>query len=298
MSLSLALFVSDRRMLRCVCQTHGSDLERVLRSSAPSTAPAGVRTGGDDGGPHGQLVFGYYDQGEVLLSRRPLTETSSLETVLCEAPTSCMLAHVTGPASGGFRPIDAQPFRYRDWLWSQSGTLRERPDFDRRTLAIPSYIRGNLRTWCPEEVVFHLFLSFLHRTGTLSALLWDRAETRRALASATSLVTSLYDGGEENLAPSHSILATNGDAVFGVGVDRPLAYRRIDGIASCRRCAESRDPALPRTHAIAHPHLRAVMLTDRSFEDDTPPEGWEIVPAGTVIEIDGAMGVEQGPLGG
>ena len=288
MSLSLAVLVSDRRLLPCVCQACGSDIERFLRPAATSEPETG---------DPGQLGFGYYEQGEVLLSRRPLNEKSSLARLLCETPTRCMLAHVTGPTSGGFRPDEAQPFRYRDWLWSQSGALREKEGFDRRTVAIPSYIRGNLKTWCPEEVVFHLFLAFLHRTGTLGTLHWDRAETRKALSSAVSLVGSLYDAEDGSSPSSFSILATNGEVVFGVGVGRPLAIRRQDGIASCGRCAEQRDVAVPRTQSIDHPHLRAVLLADHVFDEGADgAEAWEVVEPGTIVEIDGGLGVEHGPL--
>lgn len=295
MSLSLALLLSDRKLIECLCHHLSAELDSL---QTQAVAAPGVDAG--RGTPQGYLGVGLYDQSEVLLSKRPLLEGSSLPGLVCRTPSSCVLTHVTTPAEPGFSPTDAQPYRYRDWLWAQSVALRTRPGFDRASLAIPSYIRGNLRTWRPEELVFHLFLSFLHRTGTLDSLHWDRASTRRALASALSLVDTHFemrvDEGTQR-APSFSILATNGDCLIALGVDRPLYYRRVDGLDPCPLCTDRKELGGEGGRTRGHPHLRAVLVADRL--PDHPSEGtarWQEVPAGTILEIDAALGVEQGPL--
>jgi len=284
MTLSLSVFVNDRKLLPCVCHHVAPDLQTLQR--------AALEPAGGSGGT-GQLGIGYYEQGEVLLARRPLTPASSFEALLGKTQTNCLLAHATSGAKGGFRPVDAQPFRYKDWLWAQSGAMRERAGFDRRTLAIPSYLVGNIRTWQPAEVVFHLFLSFLHRTGTLGTLHWERVALRRALASAVSLVGSAYETPDGTPPDDYGIVATNGELVIGLGVGRSLAYRRILGIEACALCSDRHGVAQARRQSIGHTHVRAALVSD------VPPEGrsdWEVVPPGVVVEVDGGMGVEQGPL--
>lgn len=285
MTLSLSVFVNDRKLLPCICRHVAPDLQALQRTVL----------GGPGENATGQLGIGYYEQGEVLLARRPLTHESSLEGLLCRSPSSCLLAHATTRTRAGFRPVEAQPFRYKDWLWSQSGVLRERAGFDRRTLAIPSYLVGNIRTWQPAEVVFHLFLSFLHRTGTLGTLHWERQALRRALASAVSLVGSVYEGPDGSPPNDFGIVATNGELVIGLGVGRSLAYRRVLGIEHCDVCSDRHGVAQARRPSIGHPHLKAALVSD------VPPEGrtdWVQVPPGVVVEVDGGMGVEQGPLNG
>lgn len=285
MTLSLSVFVSDRKLLPCICRYVAPDLQALQRAVL----------GGPGENAAGQLGIGYYEQGEVLLARRPLTHESSFEGLLCRSASGCLLAHVTTRAKAGFRPVEAQPFRYKDWLWSQSGMMRARAGFDRRTLAIPSYLVGNIRTWQPAEVVFHLFLSFLHRTGTLGTLHWERQALRRALASAVSLVGSLFEGADGAPPTDYGIVATNGELVIGLGVGRSLAYRRVLGIEHCTVCSDRHGVAQARRPSIAHPHVKAALVSD------VPPEGrpdWEIVPPGVVVEVDGGMGVELGPLNG
>lgn len=286
MTLSLSVFVNDRKLLPCVCHQLAPDLQALHRAALGDAG---------EGAPTSQLGIGYYEQGEVLLARRPLTRESSFEGLLCRSPSSCLLAHVTTRTKAGFRPVEAQPFRYKDWLWSQSGVMRERKGFDRRTLAIPSYLVGNIRTWQPAEVVFHLFLSFLHRTGTLGTLHWERQALRRALAAAVSLVGSVFEGPDGGPPDDYGIVATNGELVIGLGVGRPIAYHRVLGIEVCPVCSDRRGVAQARRQTVGHPHVKAALVTDR------PPagrSGWEVVSSGVVVEVDGGMGVEQGPLNG
>lgn len=293
MSLSLAMLVSDRKLVQCVCHTMAKDLES-LQARALAEPPAEAEE--HRAGTAAHLGVGYYDQGEVLLSRRPLTAETALAGALCRFQSTALLAHVTVDPVRSFRPMETQPYRYRDWLWVHSGELRERPGFDRNTLAIPSYIRGNIRSWQPQEVVFHLFLSFLHRTGTLDTLHWDRTETRRALSSALSFVPSLYQGPSGKEPPKHSVIATNGEFLFAVGIGRSLVYRRVDGVDPCGLCTDRRRVSPADVRAVGHPHLRSVVVADLPVGADGAAR-WTEVPERTILEVDGAMGMEQGPLG-
>lgn len=291
MTLSISVLVNDRKLLPCVCRHVGSDLDVLQRASldGPSTGTADAASG------TGHLGIGYYEQGEVLLARRPLTRESSLAGLLCRTPSNNLLAHVTARPKPNFRPVDAQPFRYKDWVWAQSGELRERADFDRRTLAVPSYLAGNIGTWQPAEVVFHLFLSFLHRTGTLGTLHWERPALRKALASAVSLVESSYVSPGGGKPDGYAIVASNGELVIAAGIGRAIALRRVAGIASCAPCAERHGVSQARRQIVDHPHVGAVIVSD------LVPEGrpdWQVFESGVVVEVDAGLGVEHGPLPG
>src|SRR5690606_27245264 len=89
--------------------------------------------------------LGFYQSGEVLLRRRPIDDREEIDLVEAaeDVRTDVMIGHVRRASIGAHRTENTHPFRYRMWLFAQTGTiggfdrLRERllssqPEFLRR----------------------------------------------------------------------------------------------------------------------------------------------------------------------
>src|SRR5688500_10074446 len=112
--------------------------------------------------------IGFYQAGEVLLRRRPLDDREEID--LAEAASDVradvLLGHVRLASVGALRTENTHPFRYRSWLWAQTGTILGFERLRERLIqAQPEFLRRNVRGETDSELFFYLFLSFLHAAG-------------------------------------------------------------------------------------------------------------------------------------
>src|SRR5688572_18929077 len=67
---------------------------------------------------------GLYQHGEALLRRRPMDDRQVIEiAALGTTPADLLLAQIRTPTVGGLRTENTPPFRYRDWMFAQRGTI-------------------------------------------------------------------------------------------------------------------------------------------------------------------------------
>ena len=203
---------------------------------------------------------GYFHGDDVLLRRRPLDERPVIPfaDVLRDVRTDALLGHVRLATIGSLRTENTHPFRFRQWLFAHTGTLANFSVIrDRLLESLPEFLRRNLRGDTDSEVLFHVFLSFLHDAGSLQLGQVKPTFTRNALRSSLELIHRL--SVEEGVTESgYNLLVTNGESMVGVH-DRggPFAYRvllgrhdletllgedslrkiRLPDMASCRFCS-------------------------------------------------------------
>src|SRR6185312_6094087 len=80
-----------------------------------------------------------------------------------------VLGHVRSATVGTLRTENTHPFRYRQWLFAQTGTLSQFDSIrDRLMASVPEFLRGGIRGETDAEILFHVFLSFLHDRGRLT----------------------------------------------------------------------------------------------------------------------------------
>jgi glutamine amidotransferase len=114
---------------------------------------------------------------------RPLIEIGALTA----AASDLMLAQIRTPTVGSLRTENTPPFRYRDWLFAQRGTIENFERVRARLLAAqPDFLRRNVRGDTDGEVMFYLFLSCLHEDVGLDHDRIGSGEIRRALRSAAA----------------------------------------------------------------------------------------------------------------
>ncbi|HEX9619605.1 MAG TPA: class II glutamine amidotransferase [Polyangiaceae bacterium] len=203
-----------------------SDLgARVLRSSASILR---VRRSGAQALGWG---IGFYQFGEALLRRRPMDDRDVID--LAEATdsvrTDVLIGHVRNPHIGALRTENTQPFRYRLWLYAQTGTILGFEHLSGRLLdSQPDFLRRNVRGETDSELSFYLFLSFLHDSGHLDEQSVDPQHISAALRASVALVDRL--SAEEGHGPNQGdILVTNGEHLLLVHRSGKAALRVLKG---------------------------------------------------------------------
>jgi glutamine amidotransferase len=175
--------------------------------------------------------IGFYQSGEVLLRRRPMDDREVID--LAEATgnvrTDILIGHVREPHIGALRTENTQPFRYRMWLFAQTGTILGFERLRGRLLdSQPDFLRRNVRGETDSELFFYLFLSFLHDSGHLDEQTVAPEHVTAALRASVSLVDRL--SAEEGFGQNQGdILVTNGEHLILVHRSGKAALRVLKG---------------------------------------------------------------------
>lgn len=225
---------------------------------------------------------GFHQNGEVLLRRRPSDEQEEIDLAkqLSDLRADVAIGHVRFATVGGLRAENTHPFRYRDWLFAQVGTLdgfdRLRP---RLVDSVPEFLRADLRGDTDAELAFHLFLSFLHDQSALAQGIATTKQIAGALRNAFSLIEELLrEDGSKPLAVDW--LVTNGDSLVGLFSREGAAIRTFTGRADAE--AILGEEAAKKVTESVHP--RFTLLA--SEFDEPPPPSWKPVPRGSIVSLE------------
>jgi predicted glutamine amidotransferase len=175
--------------------------------------------------------LGFYQGGEVLMRRRPLDDRPDIDVadVAGDVRADIVLGHVRAATVGALRTENTHPFRYRQWLFAQTGTVaRFDAVRDRLVSSVPEFLRSGIRGETDAEVLFHVFLSFLHDAGRLNDGVVGAEIVREALRSSLAVVDGMTAevGGEPGAL---NLLVSNGDYMVAVHRAQTMAYRILKG---------------------------------------------------------------------
>jgi predicted glutamine amidotransferase len=268
--------------------------EQAFMVRVPEVAE-GAAAAGDEGPGSVSWGIGFYQGGEILLKRRPFDERRalSLGEILKDVKGEVLIGHVRTATIGSLRTENTHPFRYRQWLFAQTGTV---PTFNRlrgRLMeSMPQFLARDVRGDTDAEIVFHLFLSFLHDGGMLDRPDVDPASARDAIRSTLSLVDGLC--AEEGQGPTRlNLVLACGDYVVGVRCSANMGYQVVAGRAALERLFGGE--SLSRTKI---PHLASARLSmcASDFDDDRLPNGWTAIPERSTVTLSHAHDPQVSPL--
>ncbi len=254
---------------------------RVLQSEA---AALGARSKGPPLG----WGLGFYQGGEVLIRRRPIDERQDLDVarLAADVRADLLMGHVRHATVGALRTENTHPFRYRQWLFAQTGTVGAGLGFDRvrdRLLAsVPEFLRSGIRGETDAEVVFHVFLSFLHDGGLLSDAPGDGALMREALRSSLAVIDGMMgEGGAE--AAKLNLMVSNGQELVAVHrSEAPMSLRVLHGKVDADIIIGD-DPLLRRKiPELARMHFT---IAASDFDDAVPGGRWKAVPDCAIVTM-------------
>jgi glutamine amidotransferase len=181
----------------------------------------------------GQLGWGigFYQGGEVLMRRRPIDDRASIDVarVAGDVRADLLVGHVRNATIGALRTENTHPFRYRQWLFAQTGTL---PSFgsirERLVASVPEFLRSSIRGETDAEILFYVFLSFLHDAGRLNEAIMAPSLVRDALRSCVAVVDGM--AAEVGGAPSQvNLLVSDGENLFAMHRGSQMGYRVFSG---------------------------------------------------------------------
>jgi glutamine amidotransferase len=229
--------------------------------------------------------LGFYQGGEVLMRRRPIDERPDIDVarLAVDVRADLVVGHVRHATVGALRTENTHPFRYRQWLFAQAGTVSEFDQVRERLVAsVPEFLRSGIRGDTDAEVVFHVFLSFLHDAGRLSDGLVEATLIREALRSSLAVVDGMTaEVGVE--AAKLNLMVSNGDQL--IAVHRSDAAMRVRALAgkSDADMVIGEDPQLRRKI----PELSRMHFSLAASDfDDAPPNGrWKAVPDCAIVTM-------------
>jgi Glutamine amidotransferases class-II len=232
--------------------------------------------------------LGFVQGGDVLLQKRPRADTGEVDlyNLVKDLRADAVVGRVGFGAEGNTTAEDADPFRFRSWLFGSVGEVSEtgfESVRDKLLESVPDFLRRNIRGRSPGELVFHLFLAFLHDAGSLDAPSPSPSLVHGALRNSVAFLDRLLVGGGSPTAPSRlALVATNGRCLVAANGAHPMRYLPIEGISDCPVC-HSRLDREPDDRRLPHESLRAVIFeANRSIEERG---GWQNVAEGSVVIV-------------
>ncbi len=252
-----------------------------------------------DGVPDG-WGLAFFQGGEVLLQRHPKSPTGGRIDFYAQTRElrSDYLVGVVGEAAAANKLENTQPFRFRSWVFAQSGAIASFAQIQAGMLEnIPDFLRRNIRGQTDVEHVFHMFLAFLHDSGKLDDPNIRTADVGSALGGTVAMLDKLVAGaGGET--PALNLITTNGRILMAVRRGRPMWRRSAAGIVDCQVCREAspawRPDARAERRRVTHEHLRSVLIV--SEPGKLGPDGWEEVADGTIVSVSRDLATSTTPI--
>jgi predicted glutamine amidotransferase len=239
-----------------------------------------VRTSGTSVG----WGLGFYQGGEVLIRRRPLDEREELDVAQLGADVRAdvVLGHVRQATVGALRTENTHPFRYRQWLYAQTGTVGGGEDLhDRLMGSVPEFLRAGIRGDSDAEIVFQVFLSFLHDAGKLDDMVVEPPLVREAIRRTLLLVDSI--SAELGSGPAElNIAVSNGDVIIAAHRRQKMAVRTFSGREDAESIIGDDAQLRRRTPELGQVHF-AIVASD--FDEGTLPPRWNPVKDRAMVSL-------------
>jgi glutamine amidotransferase len=268
----------------------------ALMVRAEKATPPSLRSG-NGGSPRPAALgwgLGFYQGGEVLMRRRPIDEHEIIDVakIAADVRGDVVLGHVRAATVGTLRTENTHPFRYRQFLFAQTGTL---PAFDqiRERLhgSIPEFLRAGIRGETDAEVTFNIFLSFLHDRGRLAdGVTVDVSAVREALRSTLALIDGMAaEVGAEPAALNLGV--TDGENLVFSHRGAPMGTRVFSGKGDAEMILGDDRELRRRTPELAQMHF---VLVASDFDDDSalvrsspaaPEPRWKAVPEYAMVSV-------------
>lgn len=235
---------------------------------------------GDD--PQWGWGVGFFQSGEILMRRRPLDDRSVLDVadMIADLRSDIVITHVRRATVGELRTDNTHPFRYRQWMFADTGTVNSWGDVGVKLMeTLPQFLQRSVRGDTDSELLFHLFLSFLHDSGKLDQHMVSTNEVFPALKSSLGLLDRITKEAGAPVAKLNLLVATP-DYLIAVHRGAPMAYRVLEGREDFEPLFSDAGGERLRMPDLEPCRLAAVAS---DFDQNRIPTDWTEVPEGAMV---------------
>lgn len=240
----------------------------------------------------GQLGWGigFYQGGEVLMRRRPIDDREEIDIAKAasDVRADLLLGHVRSATVGSLRTENTHPFRYRQWLFAMTGTL---PSFEsiraRLVSSVPEFLRSSIRGETDAEILFYVFLSFLHDASRLNDAITPPSHVRDALRSSVAVVDGMAAevGGEPSQV---NVMLADGEHLFALHRGAQMGFRVFSGKADADGLIGEDLGLRRKTPELAQMHFT---LLASDFDDEfsiaasspAAQSRWKVIPERVIV---------------
>jgi len=230
--------------------------------------------------------LGFVQGGDVLLRKRPRAEAADVDLygLVKDVRAEALIGRVGLSHDGNTLAEDADPFRFRSWLFGSIGEIADSTfeSIRERVLeSTPAFLRRNIRGHSSSEHLFHLFLAFLHDAGILDQPTPSPITVHAALRNSVAFMDKLLTGvGAPPLETA--LAATNGRCFVATACGYAMRYLQVDGISDCPVCQAANDRSDGgRSRRVPHDSLRAIVVEANRKVRSRP--GWHEVPSRSAL---------------
>lgn len=230
--------------------------------------------------------LGFVQAGDVLLQKRPRASANEIDfyALAKDLRADALVGRVGLGEGANIVAEDADPFRFRSWLFGSVGQISSNgfAGIRERVLeSIPDFLRRNIRGKSPSEHIFHLFLAFMHDAGTLDAASPPPAAVRTAVRNSVVFLDRLLAGtGSEPM--NIALVATNGRSFLAASCGQPVQYQEVEGISDCQVC-HGRSDVGRDGRRIPHDALRALIVESNPATQGRA--GWHALPERSALIV-------------
>jgi glutamine amidotransferase len=229
---------------------------------------------------HGKALgwgIGFYQAGEALLRRRPLDDREVIEiAALNDISAGLIIAQIRTPGVGALRTENTPPFRYRDWLFAQRGTIAGFDQVrDPLLERLPEFLRCNMRGETDGEAMFYSFLSCLDEAVGLDRDRISALQIREALRGAALRADQLLARSAQAEA-TIDWFVSDGEHLVALHRTGTMMYRRFEAPEELEALLPEGPPG-----ASLHPFRCSVIASGL----DEPPEKWSRVEPERLVTL-------------
>jgi len=229
--------------------------------------------------------FGFYQGDEVLMKHRPTDDRQEIDIagLAADVRSDLVIGHVRQASPGGLQVENTHPYRYRQWLFAQAGApIQFEGVRDRLIARVPEFLRSGIRGDGDAEVIFYVFLSFIHEAGRLGNERVEPALIVSALRSCLSVVDGLAIEAGEPPAQLNMLVSNGGWLVAVHRSDAAMRLRVLSGRSDAEMVLGD-DPQLRRKiPELGRMHFS---LIASDFDVDPPSGRWKPVTDCAIVTL-------------
>lgn len=231
--------------------------------------------------PWAATGFGWIQESRTLLRKHPHHgDPVDMLGLMADMSARSLVGHMSQDTNGGVDSLDLQPFRFRQWVYAQTGSLPQLDTYRSDMLAeTPDYLRRGVRGSTDAELIFLRFYHHMCENGALARGDLHSEKIASALATTLSEAQSYRRSGDEEVFGLNIVAAT--ERFMVAARTGPAMHLRM--FAGMKHPTEEPLFAGHRPKTVEHPQFRAAFLASGL----QPTKGdWRELAPNTITWVD------------